>query len=322
MERGMLRLCFAAVIVMASCVLQAQTWPTRPIRLVVPFGAGSPPDIVSRLIADRYVTILGQAVAVENRAGASGTIGLADVMRQPADGYTFLALPSTLASIISLYKEVRTDLRKDLEPVGQIDWSYNVLVVSPNSSVRTVAELIALIKSQQGKLSYASGGTGTPAHLIAAQMLLATGTVAQHIPYNQFPQAVADVIADRVQFMIMGAPVAVPQVTAGKLRGLAVTRPGRMPVLKDVPSFAEAGQPDLMRRAWTGIVVKSGTPQEIVARMSQGLGRIMALPEVRERIASLQSEPADPDPKLFRELVRSDMEVGERVIREAGIKLE
>ena len=315
-----------AVIVLASMLFGgaalAQSWPNRPIRLVVPFGAGSPPDIVSRLVADKYFPLIGQPVAVENRAGASGTIGLAEVMRQPADGYTFLALPSTLVSIISLYKDVKTDLRREVEPVGQIDWSYNVLVVSPSSSPRNVGELIALMKSQPGNFSYASGGTGTPAHLIAAQMLIATGTSAQHVPYNQFPQAVADVISDRVQFMIMGAPVAIPQVTAGKLRGLAVTRPGRMSVLKDIPSFADAGHPDLMRRAWTGIVARAGTPPELVARMSQGLAKIMTLPEVRERIASLQSEPADPDPKLFRELVRSDMEIGERIIREADIRLE
>ncbi len=212
----------------------AQSYPTKPIHPLVSLPAGTPPDIAARLVTEKMQERLSQPIVIENKLGASGTIALAELARQPADGYTLLVLPSPAVAAYSLFPKVPLNLRTDIVPIGQIDWSYNVRVVSPDSKYRSLADLVAGLKANPGKLSYASGGHGTPAHFVAAQMLQ-TGTSAVHMPYNQFSQALEGISTGRVDFMVLSAVAAVPQVIAAKMRALAVTSPARNIIETAIP---------------------------------------------------------------------------------------
>ncbi|MGA9429990.1 MAG: tripartite tricarboxylate transporter substrate binding protein, partial [Xanthobacteraceae bacterium] len=243
----------------------------RPIRIIVGFGPGSPPDIETRTLSVPLQTLLKRPVVVENRPGASGTIALQDLVNGNADGSSLLALVAPTDWILSLYPSVHVDLAKDIVPVGQINWDYNVLVVGNMSPAHSVAELIGVLKAKPGKLNFASAGYGTPAHLVAELLTDNTKTSAVHVPYSNFAQAVQDVIAGRVDFMIMGAAVAVPQVQSGKLRALAVTSSKRLPALPSVPTFAEEGFSNMSLGSWVGLVAKSGTPTATIKQLNRAL---------------------------------------------------
>lgn len=227
--KGLARIFFGLLLcVIVQTGAPAAEYPERSIRLLVGLGPGSPPDLITRAVSERLQTLLGQLVVVENRVGATGVIALQALVNQNADGYTLLLLPSPTVAVLSLYPDVRVNFATDIAPIGQIERDYNVLVVGNQSPAKSVAELIALLKQQPGKVNNASGGFGTPAHLIGELFKKETGTSATHVPYTQFPQAVVDVISGRIEFMIMGASVAVPQVQGGKLRALGVTSPARL----------------------------------------------------------------------------------------------
>ncbi len=294
----------------------------RPIRIIVGFGPGSPPDIETRTLTVPLQRLLGRPVVVENRPGASGTIALQDLVNQNADGLSVLALPAPTAWILSLYPTVRVDLAKDITPIGQINWDYNVLVVGNMSPAKSVSELITALKANPGKMTFASAGYGTPAHLVAELLMNKTRASAIHVPYSQFSQAVQDVIAGRVDFMVMGAAVAVPQVQSGKLRALAVTSSNRLPALPDVRTFAEEGFPDMSVGSWVGLVVKSGTSAATVNKLNHALNDALLTPEVRNGLATLQSEPVGGTPEEFGKKIVGDAELWKRIIREAKITME
>jgi tripartite-type tricarboxylate transporter receptor subunit TctC len=292
------------------------------LRINVGFGPGSPPDIETRTLTAPLQTLLGRPVVVENRPGASGTIALQDLVNQSADGSTVLALPAPTAWILSLYPSVHVDLAKDTAPIGQINWDYNVLVVGNTSPAKSVAELVAALKANPGKMNFASAGYGTPAHLVGELLMDKTHTAAIHVPYSQFGQAVQDVIAGRVDFMVMGAAVAVPQVQSGKLRALAVTSPKRLPALPGVPTFAEEGFPTMSVGSWVGLVAKSGTPAAAINKLNHALNEALLMPEVRNGLATLQSEPVGGTPQEFGKKIVDDAEAWKRVIKEANITLQ
>jgi tripartite-type tricarboxylate transporter receptor subunit TctC len=297
-------------------------YPDRPVRVVVGYGAGSPPDIVTRTVLGHFQELLGQPVIVENRPGASGTLAIQEVLKQPADGYTLLSLATATVAVLPLYPSTPVNLATDFAPIGQVDWDYNILVVGNNSPAKSLGQLIALLKANPGKMNFASGGYGSPAHMLGELLTHETGTTAVHVPYAVFPQAIEDVIAGRVDFMIMGAAAAVPQVRAGKLRALAVTSLKRLPDLPDVPSFAEAGFPKVSVPAWVALVAKSGTPTPIVERLNRALSEALQMPDVRKGLANLQSEAITGTPEEAAKLIMTDAAMWKQVIDQAKITIK
>jgi tripartite-type tricarboxylate transporter receptor subunit TctC len=297
-----------------------EKFPAKPLRIIVPWPAGTPPDVAARVVASKLPELLKQPVVVENRPGASGTIGLGELARAPADGYTMGALHYASTVVASLFPQFKLDLTRDLVGLGQIEWGHNVLVVSPSLGVGSVQELVEYLKRQPG--SFASAGVGSPAHLTGLMFQRATGTQATHAPYNQFGQAIGDVATGRVTFMVLAAPAAVPQVLGGKLKALAVTGPVRNPNLPAVPTVSELKMASMQSRTWSGLVARSDTPREVVDRLSRDIATVMAMPEVRDALLKQQAEIPTDTADQFRELIRRDAEAGATFVRTNGIKID
>ena len=313
---------FSVVISLAAFAVNGQAYPSKPIRTIVPYSVGTPPDIVTRLVADKMTAGLGQPVVVENRPGATGTVGLSEFARQPADGYTLynMLLPVSVAP--ALYPNLQLDFRKIMEPVGQFTWYYNVLVVHPDVKATTVKELVELLKAGQANYSFASGGNGTPAHLSGELFKLQAGVKATHVPYNQFPQGIADLVAGRIQFMFLTSSVSVPLIQSGKLRAMASTGPERPAALPVIPTMVEEGYKDFVVRGWDGLVVRAGTSPAIVERLNAELAKAVGTPEVRARFASLGVDPVSGSPAQFGELINAEADRWSRVVRDAAIKAD
>lgn len=295
-------------------------YPSRAIRIVVPWAAGTPPDVAARVVASKLPDILKQPVVVENKPGGSGTIGIGEVARSPADGYTLGALHFATVAVASLYPQFKLDLAKDLVGLGQMEWGHNVLVVSPSLGVHNVAELVEHVKRHPA--NFASSGVGSPAHLSGLMFQRATGTEAAHVPYNQFGQAITDVSTGRVTYMVLAAPAAVPQVLGGKLKALAVTGPTRNPNLRDVATVAELKLPAMQSRTWSGLVARADVPKEVIERLSRDIATVMAMPEVRELLLKQQIEVPTESVEQFRELIRREVEYGVNFVRSNGIKAD
>lgn len=319
-----LRLLFSALVLAALGVAHAQaaSWPDKPVLLLVPYGAGSPPDLVARLVAQHLGVALGQPVVVENKTGAIGLLALRELIRRPADGYTLMNLGMTGATAPALLPEQKVDLRNAIRPIVQTDWSASVLVVNDQVPARSVNELVALMRQKPGEFNFGSGGMGTPAHLVAEVLKREQKLEAVHVPFAQFSQAIPELVSNRVQMMFLTSSVAVPQVQAGKLRALAVVSPERLQALPGVPTMAEQGFHHFQRRTWGGFVARAGTPPEIVERINREVNRILRLPEVRESIVRRGNLPAGGTPQEFDALIASEMDYWGEVIRSAKVKAE
>jgi len=315
----------AAFAVLAASATQAaaqMSFPTGTVRFVAPFSASTPPDIISRIVARELTETEGWRVIVENRPGAITTIAAADVLSQPADGHSLYAMSTPSVAAPSLLPNVSFDLDKDFEPVVKATISYNVLVVNPSVPAKTVAELVALLKSQPDKLTFSSGGFGTPAHLIGEQFKLQTDTRAQHVPYAQFPQAIGDLLNGTNAFMFITMLPVVDLIKTGKLRALAVTGPKRVPILPDVPTIVEAGYPSLVVEDWTGFAVKRGTPKETIARLNGAINKALQKPSVQEALAKIGAEPAGGTPDEFGRFVGDQIAHWKKVVAEADMKVQ
>jgi tripartite-type tricarboxylate transporter receptor subunit TctC len=300
----------------------AQPYPSKPVRLVVPAAPSTPIDILSRVVAERLGVLLGQPMVVELRPGGTGAVGGVDVLKQPADGYTLMITYMPMSVAQTIYARVPFDLRKDFVPVGQTVWSYNVLVVHPSLHVQSARELAALLQSQPGKLSFPSGGPGTPAHIAGELFKLQTRAQALHVPYNQFPQAIADLLGGQHQFMFAATPPMIPHISAGKLRALAVTGPRRIDALKDVPTMVEAGFPDFVVRDWQGVVARAGTPVAVVQKLNDAIREAMQAAEVQAVLAKLGADAAPGTPGQFARLIDMEIERWGNVAKAAGIRVE
>ena len=314
------RALLAALLPLVATTALADAWPSRPIKLVVPFPAGGPTDTASRILGQKLAERLKQPVVVENKPGASGTLGMSELNRAPADGYTVGAMHFASVAIASLFPNFKVDLAKDIVGVGQIEWGHNILVVSPSLGLNSAQELIEYLKKNPGQ--FGSSGVGSPAHLSGVMFLRAAGIDATHVPYNQFGQAITDVATGRVTFMILAAPAAVPQVLGGRLKALAATSPARNPNLKDVPTFAELKMPTVQSRTWSGLVVRAGTPKDIVDRLSRDIASVMAMPDIRELLLKQQIEIPTESVDQFRDLIRRDVEFGANFVKANNIRLE
>src|SRR4051812_5347373 len=312
----------ASFFVVVLAVFGQEKYPSKPIRLVVPFAPGGSTDIFARLVGERLSTALGQAVVIENRAGAGGNIGAEAGARAVARGYTLLmATTRGMAIKNALYKNMTYDAAKDFEPVVFIASITNVLIVPPELPARNVAELIALAKRQPGQLSFASSGAGASTHMSAELFKTMTGTDILHVPYKGSGQAMPDVISGRVSMMFENMPGAIAHIRAGKVRVLAVTGLKRSPALPEVPTLAESGVPGYESLSWSGFAAPAGTPRDIVQKINRETGAILATAEMRAKLADQGAEAVGGPPEQFAEHVRAEREKWARLVRERGIAL-
>ena len=304
-----------------SAAHAADTYPSKVIRIIVPTSAATPPDIISRVIAAELSKAEGWTVIVDNKPGAIGMIGGMEALKQPADGYTLFATSLPVAASPALLPNMTYRLDTAFTPLIKLSVSYNVLVVNPSVPAKTVSELVAYLKSEPGKHTFSSNGFGTPAHLIGEMFKLQTGVQATHVPYNAMPQAIGDLVAGTNTFQFITILPVVGLINTGKLRALAVTAPKRIPILKDVPSIAEAGFPSLVAEDWVGLSVKTGTPPEIVARLNGAINKALASAPVREGFAKLGAEPAGGTPQSFGVYFNSELVHWAKAVKDAGITM-
>ncbi|WP_454766726.1 tripartite tricarboxylate transporter substrate binding protein [Cupriavidus campinensis] len=314
----------AACAMLAAAVpaLGADSYPSRPIRLIVPFAPGGSVDIAGRLITDAWGKQLGQPVVADNRAGASGNIGMDQLAKAKPDGYTLAINNVALAVNPSLFTKLPFDTEKDFVSVGTMGTSQHVLVVTNSLSSRNVKELVALAKAQPGKLSFGSAGSGSTFHMAAELFKSESGTDILHVPYKGGGPAMVDTIAGQVQLSFPVLSAALPQVQAGKLRALAVTGPKRSPLMPDVPTMAEAGLPHYAFETWFIISAPAGTPKAVLEKLNQTLNAALEQPALKARLLREGFEPLTMSPAQADAMLRKEMVRWSAQIKRAGITPE
>jgi tripartite-type tricarboxylate transporter receptor subunit TctC len=300
----------------------AQGYPAKPIRFVVPFTAGSGTDIVARTVGDAMSKGLGQPIVVDNKPGAGGTIGAAQVAKSEPDGYTVLVHSSGHALNPAIYPNLPYDTLKDLTGITPLAALPNVLVVSPTRGWKSVADLVAAAKARPGQLNYASAGVGSATHLNAEKFKLQAGIDALHVPFKGTPEALSDVIGGRNDWFFAPMSSALPLVKDGKLQALAVSTAQRSPSLPNVPTTVEAGVPGSDYTFWVGLIVPAATPAPVVKRLHEEALRALAQPEVKERLARLGADPMPMEPAAFNAYIRTEMDAAAKIARAASLKAQ
>jgi tripartite-type tricarboxylate transporter receptor subunit TctC len=301
---------------------QTVAWPAKPVRLIVPFPPGSPPDLVSRLMAGLLSAPLGQAVFVENRPGAIGLVAVGELLRQPADGHTLMCMLMPVIVGPILLPSQKVDLERSLAPVSLLDRAPSVLVANNSLPASTLKEFVALLKARPGELGFASGGNGTPAHLAGELFKLEQKVVATHVPYSQLGQAIPDLINGRVQFMFLTSNVALPLLASGKVKGIGVVGDKRLPALPQLPTLAEQGMGEFDTSNWDAIVVKAGTPPEIVERLNAAIVEVLGRRDVIDKFQEMGMQATPSTPAQLGELMRAEARKWRAVITASGIKAE
>jgi tripartite-type tricarboxylate transporter receptor subunit TctC len=300
----------------------AQTFPDHPVRLIVPFPAGGPSDIIARVIAQRMAELLKQPITIDNRGGQGGVLGTDALAKAKPDGYT-IALSSAGALAISPSMEkVAYDSMKDLQAITMVATVPEMLVVASNVPAKNMSELIALAKAQPGKLNFASSGPGSLPHL-AGELLKQTAKIdIVHVPYRGAAPAVNDLLGEQVQMVFLDLPIILPQVESGRLKPIAIASPQRAPTAKDVPTTAEAGMPDLKIENWYGLVAPAGTPAAIIATLNKAATEAMRDPQVKEKLASQGAELIGGSPEHFHDFIGTETQRWAKVIKDAGLTTE
>lgn len=326
-----MRIAFHAIARTALCAAicafagnaKAQSYPERPIRFIVPFVPGGATDIMARTIAAKVNESWGQPVVVDNRAGGGGTIAAVLAAKSPPDGYTwFVGTISTLATNVAAYPKLPYDPLRDFDPVTVTAITPFFIVVHPSVPAATLKEFIALAKERPGKLNYGSSGTGGGAHLTGEYFKLLAGVDIVHVPYKGAAQITTDLLGGQIQLAFSQPPSAVPHVRAGKLRALATTAAKRVSALPEVPVMAEAGLPAFDANSWQGIVLPRGTSPALTEKILAELRRILATPEMRERLATEGSEPGGMSPAEFRRHMEREIAKWTKVVKATGLKID
>jgi len=312
--------CTLVALLLLSTYASAQAYPTKSIRLIIPFAPGGTNDIVGRLIGQKLGEIVGQQVVPDNRGGAGGTIGMEVAAKAAPDGYAIvIGHIGTLAVNPTLYSKLAYDPVKDLAPITLVSKLPNLMAVNPTVPARTVAEFIVLAKSRPGKLSYGSGGTGGAGHLATEYFRLLTGIDLVHVPYRGTGLAVIDVISGQLDMVMAGVPAIVPHTRTGKLRALGVSGLARLSILPNIPTIAESGAPGYEATQWYGILAPAGTPAAVIAVLHAGLVKALASADVKERLAADGADPFVTTPGEFSAFMKLEIARWAPVIKKAGL---
>ena len=312
---------FALTALCASLVF-GQGYPSKPVRIVVPFTAGSATDILARTFGQKLSEIWGQPVIVENHPGAGGTIGAAIVAKSAPDGYTLLVHSAAQAYNPSIYPNLPYDTAKDFVEIVPLAGQPNVLVVAPATGFKTAGDLVAAAQKKPGELNFASAGTVSGTHINGEKFRLAAGIDVVHIPYKGTPEAITDTMTGRVTYFFSPISAALPNVREGKLVALGVSTAKRSSALPNVPTLAESGLPGFDYNLWVGMFAPAGTPSDIVDKINRDVGRVLQTPEALARLAALGSEAMPMTPAEFRKFVRDEIDDAAKVIKAAGIKVQ
>ena len=315
-----------ALLAMVSALpvwAQSPAWPTKPLKLVIPFPPAGATDTLGRTLAQKLGDALGQPVVVENKPGAGGGIGSDAVAKAPADGYTLLMATTSTHSIgPSLNPKLAYNAEKDFVPVVWVANSTNILVAAPNVPATNVAELVAYAKAHPGQLNYASSGNGTIVHLTGELFSSMAGIKMTHVPYKGTALAVPDLMSGQVSIMFDNIVSALPYIKGGKLKALGISGAKRSPLVPDVPTVAESGVPGFVSDTYFGVFAPVGTPREVVTRLNTAINRILESPDFRDKLAALGAEPAGGSSDRFATEIRGETTKWAKVIKDAGVKVE
>lgn len=318
-----LPLCVALGASCANTSFAQEDFPARAIHLVAPVPPASPPDAVARIMAQALARGFGQPVLVENRAGGNQTIGMGAVAAARPDGYTLAMVSLPTAVVPNLMSHMPYDTRRDFAPVRELAWTSNVLVVRAQGAVGSVSELVRAAKERPGRMTFASGGNGTPAHVLAELFREETRIDVVHIPYRGTLEGVTAVLSGEVDFMIASAGAVAPYVRTGKLSALAQTTDTRLPLLPDVPTFAQLGFPRITARDWQGVVAPAGTPPAVLERLSQAMARALEDPETQAGLRALGMEAVhDSGPRQFSSFLASELDRWAAVAKSSGLQAQ
>jgi len=317
------RAAFAAFLLLAFSLAARAEWPTGPVHIIVPFGPGSTPDFVARVVAEKLSPRIGKPVVVENKTGAAGNIGTGEVAHAKPDGQTIgISIAGPLGGNSMLFRKLAYDPRHDLAPVTIAATQPSVLVVSPKLGVSTTRQLLDLLRKEPGKLNYASMGAGTISHLAMEALAARSGTQIVHVPYSGSGPAVLALLSGDAQVACLPAAAVIPQIKVGKLKALAVATAKRSSILPDLPTLAEAGLKDVYAEAWMGFVVPAKTPQAIVDKLHDDIASILRQPDVRERLAGQSMDVVADTPAQMRATLDADMARWKPIIEKNHITLD
>jgi tripartite-type tricarboxylate transporter receptor subunit TctC len=310
----------AALLAALAGAVQAQTFPSKQVRFILPFPPGGPTDMLGRALAQKLSEQVGQPVVADNRPGAGGNLGLELAAKAPPDGHT-VVLSSPLVSISpSLYARLNYDPERDLAPVSLVADIQNVLIVHPSVPAKTLPQLVEIARRNPGKLNFGSGGIGTTSHLAPALLLSLAKIDMTHVPYKGTGLALGAMLGGEIDMLVMAVPAAAAQIQAGKVRALAVLSDQRQPVLPQVPTAKEAGVPNFQVAIWYGILTSAGTPRELVDRLNAEIGKALASADLKQRLTAAGIEPRPTTPEQFAAYIRSERVRFAKVIKDAGIK--
>jgi tripartite-type tricarboxylate transporter receptor subunit TctC len=304
-----------------ACPAIADAWPSRPIKLVVPYSPGGSTDVTARVIAENLRPLLGQSVVIDNRPGAGGNIGADAVAKSAADGYTFLMATSTHVTNMSLYKNLPYDFVQDLTPVSQTAFIPNVLVVGPNLPVSNLAEFIAYVKSGKYVVNYGTAGNGSSQHLSSALFNSMVAGNMVHVPYKGGAPATADLLAGQIQVYFGPLVEVLPHIRGGKVKALGITTKKRSPLLPDVPAIGEA-LPGYEVALWNGILAPARTPADIVSKLNEAIVKVLSQPEVKARLAEQGSEPVGNSPAEFKQFIAAEVDKWRSLVNISGAKVD
>lgn len=313
-------ICLSSALMIGA--VQAQSWPTKPIKFIVPYPPGGGTDVIARIVQEPLAKELGQQVIIDNRGGAGGSIGSALAAQSPSDGYTVLFTLSSHTINPSFYPRLPFDTERDFSPVVTIASLPQILVASPNFPAKNVKEVIEMAKAKPGSISYASVGNGSPGHLAGAMMATDAGVDMVHIPYRGGGPAITDVIAGQVPLLWVSIPAAAQFVKSGKVKALAVSTVKRSAVFPDVPTMAESGFKDFEVDSWYAMFVPASTPKPIVERLNKAALKVLAQPEVKEKLLSQGAEAVGDSPSQLGAVVKKEIAKWKQVVKAANIKVD